>query len=414
MSKRNFDLVLYGASSFVGQILAAELFQRYGCERGLKWALAGRSQAKLESVRTALGAAAAGLPLLLADAADSAALQQLCRQTRVVVSTVGPYALYGEPLVQACAESGTDYCDLTGEVQWIRRMLDRYENTAQRTGARIVHCCGFDSVPSDLGVWFLQQQALKRLGEPLTRIQMRVAKMRGGFSGGTVASLLQVVREASRDAGVRRMLANPYSLCPASEVPRPRQLDLRFARHDPIARSWTAPFVMSGINSRIVQRSQALGLGAGDPACSPALQYDEAVLTGPGLAGRIKAVGVASALVGFMTAAAVPPSRWLLQKLFLPGPGEGPSPEAQRKGGYDLRFHGASASGKTLRLKLTGERDPGYGSTARILAEAASCLALDLPTRTPGGFWTPARLFGQKLVDRLQANAGLRFELLTD
>lgn len=407
-----FDLILYGATSFVGQIVAAELCQRYAAG-GLRWALAGRSQEKLEAVRAGLGNAAADLPLLIADAADDAALVRMCRQTRVVVSTVGPYALHGEPLVRACATSGTDYCDLTGETQWIRRMLDRYEDIAQQSGARIVHCCGFDSVPSDLGVWVLQQQALQALGEPLTRIQMRVAKLRGGFSGGTVASLLQVVREASRDAGVRRLLADPYSLCPADAPRELRQPDLKFARHDPIAGSWIAPFVMSGINTRIVQRSQWLGRRAGDPASGDGLVYDEAMLTGDGLSGRIKAAGLASAILGFLTASALPPSRWLLEKLFLPGPGEGPSPEAQRKGGYELRFHGSSASGRSIRMTLNGERDPGYGSTARILAEAASCLALDVSRKTPGGFWTPARLFGWKLKERLEAHAGVSFAMVT-
>lgn len=410
--KPRLDLILYGATSFVGQIVAAELCQRYA-DGGLRWGYAGRSPAKLEALRTQLGAAAADVPLLVADAADGAALDRLCRQTRVVVSTVGPYALHGEPLVRACATSGTDYCDLTGETQWIRRMLDRYERVAQQSGARIVHCCGFDSVPSDLGVWVLQQHALQQFGEPLTTIRMRVARLRGAFSGGTVASLLQVVREATRDAEVRRLLADPYSLCPPEASPRPPQPDLRFARHDTHARSWIAPFVMSGINTRIVQRSQALGRAANDPACGDGLLYDEATLTGAGLSGRLKAVGLASAILAFMTASALPPSRWLLEKLFLPAPGEGPSPEARRKGGYQLRFHGQTAGGRTLELTLTGERDPGYGSTARILTEAASCLALDVPRGTPGGFWTPARLFGDRLRARLEANAGVTFAVQT-
>jgi short subunit dehydrogenase-like uncharacterized protein len=187
------DLVVFGATSFVGQILTRYLAEEFGTHDGLRWAIAGRSEAKLSALRNGLGLKAGKLPLLVADAADEEALRRLCDDTRVVVSTVGPYALYGEPLVKVCAETGTDYCDLTGEVQWIRRMIDAYEKVAKRSGARIVHCCGFDSIPSDLGVHFLQREAKARFGEPCTEVRMRVKAMRGGFSGGTVASLLNVV-----------------------------------------------------------------------------------------------------------------------------------------------------------------------------------------------------------------------------
>lgn len=401
-----FDVVLFGASSFVGQILCAELFAQYGLKGSLRWAIAGRSKEKLELLRASLGAKAKYLPLLLADAADQPALRKLCAQSKVIVSTVGPYALYGEPLVKACAESGTDYCDLTGETQFIHRMLERYEAPAQSSGARIVPSCGFDSIPSDLGVHFLQAHAQQRYGAPCTKIQMRVRKLRGGFSGGTIGSILNVVKEASGDAQLRRGLSDPYWLCPPSARKRVRQSELRFARYDQAFKSWSAPFVMSGINTRIVQRSHALSPHAGQSD----LLYDEAMLTGAGFAGRLKASGIAAGLAGFLVAAAVPPARWLLQTLVLPGPGAGPSPAAQLSGGYDLRFLGSTANGQTLRAQVTGDRDPGYGSTARMLCQAASCLALDVPDR-PGGFWTPASLFGEKLIARLQAHAGLRFQL---
>ncbi|MCC7199115.1 MAG: saccharopine dehydrogenase NADP-binding domain-containing protein, partial [Gammaproteobacteria bacterium] len=213
MASKPFDLVVFGATSFVGQILARYLLEQFGTNGELRWAIAGRSQPKLDELLQHLGPTAAGLPTLVADAADEAALAKLCAATRVVVSTVGPYALYGEPLVKVCTATGTDYCDLTGEVQWIRRMIDRYELDARRSGARIVHCCGFDSIPSDLGVHFLQREARARYGQPLTRTKLRVRAMRGGFSGGTVASLLNVVKEAAGNKALRRELANPYSLC---------------------------------------------------------------------------------------------------------------------------------------------------------------------------------------------------------
>ncbi len=409
---RRFDLVVFGATSFVGRLLCEYLLAQYGSDGALRWALAGRSPAKLEALRAELGAPAAGLPCLVADAADEPSLRALCDRASLVVSTVGPYALHGEPLVKACAETGTDYCDLAGEVQWIRRMIERHEPAARASGARIVHCCGFDSIPSDLGVFFLQQESRARFGQPCARVAMRVRALRGGVSGGTAASLLNVVREAAADPALRRELADPYSLCPPSPGPRTRQPRVRGAQFDAASGSWVAPFVMSAINTRIVLRSHAL-LGA---AYGDDFRYDEAVSTGRGLRGRAKAIAMAAGLGGFLLAGAVPPARWVLQHWVLPAPGEGPGPEARRRGHFDLRFLGVTADGRRLQSKVTGDRDPGYGSTARMLGEAAACLALDLAGARRlagrGGFPTPASLFGSRLVARLCTNAGLRFEVL--
>ena len=405
------DVVVFGATSFVGRILSRYLVQRFGVGSELKWAAAGRSQARLEELRRELGADAAGLPLIVADAADETSLHALVTQTRVVVSTVGPYALHGEPLVKVCAATGTDYCDLTGEVQWIRRMLDRHEAAARASGARIVHCCGFDSIPSDFGVHFLQREALRRFGQPCVQVKMRVRAMRGGFSGGTAASLMNVVKETAADPALRRELQNPYSLCPESSRPRTRQPAVKSAEFDADFGAWTAPFVMSAINTRIVQRSHAL---LGQPWGAD-FTYDEAVLTGRGLKGRLAATGMSAGLTGFMLAGAVPPTRWLLERFVLPAPGEGPSPKDQEHGFFDLRFHGKTADGRSLRTRVTGDRDPCYGSTGKMLGEAAACLAFDIahPQRS-GGFWTPATIFGDRLIERLTAHAGLAFEVLGD
>jgi short subunit dehydrogenase-like uncharacterized protein len=405
-----FDVLVYGATSFVGQILCRYLIERTAGGARLRWAMAGRSAGKLEEVRRSLGEAAANIPLQVADAADEQALRALVASTRVIVSTVGPYALHGEPLVRACAEAGVDYCDLTGEVQWIRRMIERYEDLARRNGARIVHCCGFDSIPSDLGVHFLQQQSLQAFGEPCEEINMRVRAMRGGFSGGTAASLLNVAREVSANPALRKELANPYSLCQlgvAAEGLVPvRQRATRLFARDSAAGGWVSPFIMAAINTRIVHRSNALSAGR----YSRAFRYDEAVSTGRGLRGRLTAVGAGVGLSVFMLASALGPTRAVLQRL-LPAPGEGPSPEAQARGFFDLRFFGRTASGCSVRVKVTGDRDPGYGSTAKMLGEAAMCLAFDVPRDTvAGGFWTPATIFGDRLVARLEAHAGLRFE----
>jgi short subunit dehydrogenase-like uncharacterized protein len=405
------DIVVFGATSFVGRILVAYLVREFGVTGRPTWGIAGRSKSRLEELRAGLGAKAARLPVIVADAADEAALGRLCARARVVVSTVGPYALHGEPLVRTCAESGTDYCDLTGEPHWIRRMLDRYEKTARRTGARIVHSCGFDSVPSDFGVHVLQREAVARDGRPLSRVSMRVRSMSGGFSGGTAASALNAFREVAEHPDLRKELANPYSLCPRSRRPKTRQPNVKFAEYDADFGAWVAPFVMGAINVRIVHRTNALR----HEAYGDAFRYDEAILTGRGLRGRALATAIATGLGGFALAASVGPLRAALERFVLPAPGTGPSPEAQKKGRYDLRFLGTDDDGRRLRLRVTGEGDPGYGSTSRILGQAATCLAVDRPRRElPGGFWTPATAFGDGFVDRLERHAGLTFEILDD
>jgi short subunit dehydrogenase-like uncharacterized protein len=411
MKTPSHDLTVFGATSFVGQILTRYLAEQFGAHGRLKWAIAGRSEAKLAALRNSLGLAAGKLPVLVADAADDVALRQMCQDTRVVISTVGPYALYGEPLVKACAETGTDYCDLTGEVQWIRRMIHAYEPAARKSGARIVHCCGFDSIPSDLGVHFLQQRSRERFGEPCTEVKMRVKAARGGFSGGTAASMLNFIKEAAANPALRKEIANPYSICPEGYAPAVRQPNVKSAEYDEDFDAWVAPFVMSAVNTRIVQRSNALS----KQAYGKDFRYDEAMLMGRGLKGRAAATGLTAGLAGFMLAGALPPTRWALERFVLPAPGEGPSGEDQRKGFYDLRFLGRTADGRTLRVKVTGDRDPGYGSTAKMLGQAGACLVLDLgESGRNGGFWTPATLFGDRLIERLVAHSGLTFAVLED
>lgn len=413
MTTKPYDVVVFGATSFVGQILARYLFEEFGLDGKLRWAAAGRSLPKLEELRKSLGKGAGKLQLVQADAGDEPSLRQLCKGTRVIVSTVGPYALYGEPLVRVCAETGTDYCDLTGEVQWMRRMIHEYEKTAQASGARIVHNCGFDSIPSDLGVHYLQQKAQERFGQPCTTVKMRVHSMRGSFSGGTVASLLNVLKEVKANPALRKELADPYSICPRADgkgsVKRVRQANVGLAEYDPDFNAWVAPFVMSAINTRVVHRTNALL----HDAYGPEFRYDEAVLTGRGLRGRLAGTAMSAGLGAFMVAGSIGTVRSLLEKYVLPAPGEGPSPEAQLQGGFDLRFHGRTKQGDVLRTRVTGDRDPGYGSTAKMLGQAAACLASDISKKqVAGGFWTPAAIFGDHLVERLQAHSGLTFEVI--
>lgn len=404
-SERTYDLVVYGAASFVGRLLTRYLVERHGVDGELKWALAGRNQAKLDAVAAEFGAQA--LPTIIADAADESALAAMVAQARVVVSTVGPYALYGSELVAVCAEAGTDYCDLTGEPQWMREMIDQHQTAAEKSGARIVHNCGFDSIPSDLGVWFTQQQAQESFGEPCVQIKMRVKAAKGGVSGGTVASLVNVMSEIRRQPALRKLLQNPYAVCPPDARKGVRQPNVNGPVWDEDANSWLAPFVMAGINTKVVHRSHAL---QGRPWGQDFL-YDEAMMMGPKVKGALRAGGMSAGLGGFLALSVAGPTRRLMQKHVLPKPGEGPSPEDQERGFYDLRFFGRTASGKTLVTKVTGDRDPGYGSTAKMLGEAALCLAQDGDTTvSEGGFWTPSVALNGALRARLEAHAGLTFE----
>lgn len=407
MADQTYDFVVYGATSFVGKLVTRYLLERHGAHGELRWAIAGRSQGKLEQLRAELGAH--DLPLMIADASDEAALTTLCERTAVVVSTVGPYMLYGSTLVKVCAATGTNYCDLTGEVPWVRKMMDAHAEQAARSGARIVHFCGFDSVPSDLGVWFLQREARQRFGVPANRVRMRVKAARGTLSGGTFASFTNVARQAREDATVRRLLTDCYALLADDQRPAIKQPRVPAVAYDRDHERWAAPFVMGMINMPVVHRSNALlDLAYGDD-----FQYDEAMLTGRGVRGRAAAWGLTSGLGLFMGAASLAPTRRLLQRFVLPAPGEGPSAEAQANGFFDIRFHGETAGGDRLQVKVTGDRDPGYGSTAKMLGEAVVSLATETPqSEVAGGFWTPASALGVRLLDRLTTHAGLTFEVL--
>lgn len=398
-----YDMVIFGATSFVGQILVRYLAERYQ-QGAVRWAIAGRSAEKLALLRNSLGEAYAQLPLIVADAYDDAALRAMCHSTRLLVSTVGPYARYGEPLVRACAEVGTDYCDLTGELLWIRRMIERYEARARATGARILHCCGFDSIPSDLGVYLLQREALQRSGAPCAEVKLRVKRLRGGISGGTAASMLTMVREVAADPALRRELANPYILCRAP-VAGQRQPSLSEVGYDTELDSWYAPFIMAGINTRIVHRSNALQ----QFAYGRDFRYSEGMLMGRGLGGQLRATALSLGTATLMLAGALGPTRTLLERYLLPAPGTGPSEIEQQRGNFELQLYGRTISGAIVRVTVTGDRDPGYGSSARMLGEAAACLAYDCAAAIEGGFWTTASLLGDALIARLERWAGLRF-----
>ncbi len=401
---REFDLVVFGATSFVGELTCAATVDRHGTDGELSWAIAGRNELKLNKTASATGA---DVPKIVVDATDRVGLDALARRCRVVVSTVGPYALYGNDLVAACAAAGTDYCDLSGEPQWMLRMITEHEDTARASGARIVHACGFDSIPSDLGVHHLQAAAVERHGELCSSIAMRVRAMKGTASGGTLASLINVIDETKTDPSLRKVLANPYALAPEGMRSGVRQKNLNGPQRDDVTGDWITPFVMASINTRVVHRSHALlGMPWGEE-----FRYDEAMVAGGGPLGAAKATAVAGGLAGFMAASTVGPLRKVLEERVLPKPGEGPSPEAQENGFFSIRFHGSTASGDSIESKVTGDRDPGYGSTAKMLTSAATTLLGTDHETTAGGFWTPSTAMGDALVDDLVAHAGLTFDL---
>ncbi len=411
MTKQQYDLVVFGATSFVGQITARYLANHIAEHQlPVRWAIAARSEQKL---KTSLPELAGQVDCLVADANNDEDMQALAASTRVVISTVGPYALYGEPLVKACAANGTDYCDLTGETQWIKKMMDRYQAQAEQSGARLVNCCGFDSVPSDMGVYALQRAFNAKYGRPATKVKLGVKRIKGGLSGGTYASLLNVMVEASRDPAINKLMKNPYSLCPQGHPFKLRQHFVAGPSYDKHHKAWTAPFVMAAINERIVHKSNACtGASYGDN-----FQYHEAMLMGDGFAGRMRAWSFSMGLGLFMLGVSIPFTRKLLSQFVLPKPGEGPSPEEQLNGFFDMRVVAYENDVDKLAVKVTGDRDPGYGSTAKMLGQAGLSLLQDYHADSAklgnqGGFWTPASMFDQRYIDRLRQFAGVNIDVL--
>jgi len=408
MASKNFDIILFGATSFVGKIATRYLFSEIGLNSDIKWAIAGRCEKKLNQLKQSLGSDAVDLTVIIADSCNPQSLNRLCQHSRVILSTVGPYALYGEPLIKACVENGTDYCDLTGEAYWIKLMLDKYQDKAQRSGARIINCCGFDSIPSDLGVHFLQQVAQRQYGHCLNKVKLRVKSMKGGVSGGTIASAIAMFIAAEKDPELRRTMSNPYLLCPEGSGHTIRQPRIKGPVYDVDFNSWSAPFVMEAINTRIVLRSH--GLQSVDSIDE--LTYGEAVLTGKGKKGYLRACGVTLGLACFAIGLKIKPLRYLMQKFMLPKPGSGPSEQQQLEGFFDIRLIGKK-DGRHSCIKVLGDRDPGYGCTAKMLVQAGLCMAFDITKNDlQGGFWTPATAMGDKLIKRLNQSAGMSFEAI--
>jgi short subunit dehydrogenase-like uncharacterized protein len=358
-----FDLIVFGATGFTGRLVAEYLNATYGVGGEVTWGIAGRNLDKLAEVRELIGVAES-LPLLIADASDAASLAGLVAQAKVMITTVGPYQRYGQPLVTACAQTGTDYVDLCGEPGWMAQMIPLLDAPARASGARVVFSCGFDSIPFDLGVIFAQDEALRRFGAPLTWVRGRVRVMKGGFSGGTAASLLSTIEQMGLDPAYARTMADPFALTPGFRGAE--QADDDAAAYDKAAKSWTGPFIMAPVNTKNVHRTNFL-LGH---AWGTGFVYDERMLTGDGAKGERRAKALARtariqrALLGFA------PARAIMRRFVLPKPGEGPSAHERETGRYEVLFIGETANGQTLRVTVKGDRDPGYGSTSKMLPKA--------------------------------------------
>lgn len=415
-SARTYAVVLYGATSFVGQITAHYLAQflsdtnNAAAVADIDWAIAGRDEDKLKALQAELEKTTDNkVDIIIANSNDDASLDAMTKQTQVIISTVGPYLKYGEPLIKSCANNGTDYVDLTGEAIFIKDMLDKYQDKAKQSGARIVNSCGFDSIPSDLGVYFTQQQAESQFDQSCDVIHMRVKAAKGGLSGGTIASMATIFEEVGTDKSRRKQVANPYLLNDDQDAPNVRQDNISKPEYDEQHERWLAPFVMASINTRIVHRSNQLL----DYDYGRSFKYDEAMWMKDGVKGQLMSYGMSLGLVGFATAMVFKPSRELLSKHVLPKSGSGPSKSEQENGYFDIRFFGETSNKDTISTKVTGDKDPGYGSTSRMLAQSALCLAQDVSKQeVAGGFWTPASAMGDKLLTRLEQHAGLSFEVV--
>jgi short subunit dehydrogenase-like uncharacterized protein len=390
-SSPKFDIVVYGATGFTGQLVAEYLAAHYKNDAQLKWAMAGRSKDKLAKVRDAIGAPA-DTPLIVADASDPGSIKAMVDQTRSVITTVGPYLLYGNELIAACGASGTDYFDLCGEVPWMRRMIDAHHAAAKQSGARIMFSCGYDSLPFELGVFTCQEEAKKTFGAPVARVKGRVRAMKGTFSGGTAASGKAIFDAAAKDPSLLSLVRDPFALTPG--FAGPKQPPGNRPVYDEDLQTWLTPFFMANINTRNVHRSNALlGFPYGQD-----FVYDEMQIAGPGEEGEARAKRIMAANNNLASGAAVPK------------PGEGPSKEERESGYYDLLFVGVSPDGRQVRTSVKGDLDPGYGSTSRMISECAVCLLRDAPD-VPAGIWTPGVAMQHKLIKRLVDQAGLTFQV---
>ena len=402
---KEFDVVVWGATGFTGALIAKYFADNYGLGGDVRWAIAGRNQDKLAKVAAGLGASK-DVPIIVADSSDEASLRALVDRTTTVLAAVGPFAKYGTPIVKLCAETGTHYCDITGEVYWVKQMIDAYNDVAKKSGARIVHCCGFDSIPSDLGAFMVANEMKKRHGVGCDHINAYVTMRMAAPSGGTLASMFNMMEEMGKDPNMRKVLGNPYSLTNGHKPSRRAPRESMFAQKSDDLDVWTAPFVMAAVNSKIVYRSNSLLGGAYGKDCL----YTERLATGSGATGWKRATTQATQLVAMMAAGAIGPLRQIA-KGKATQPGDGPSEARRKKSSFYLDFVAHGQGGPTVRGRVGADGDPGYDETAKMVAESAICLAKDADKLPSGpGVLTPAVAMGDVLIERLR-NAGMTLEI---
>ena len=387
MSDKSIDVVIYGATGFTGKLVVEYMQEKYGKDEGVSWAIAGRSEEKLNAVREDLKVGS-NVPQFLVDSNDADSIASMVQQTKCVLTTVGPYQLYGANILQQCVVHGVDYVDLCGEPGWMHEMINEHTEQAKDTGARIVFSCGFDSIPFDLGVYFLQKEVIARHGQPASNVRGRVRAMNGEFSGGTAASLGATMASLKEKPELFEILVNPFAL--SNGFTGPEQAQDSKPIYDDKLETWVAPFFMAPINTKNVHRSNALM----DHLYGKDFCYNEMWIQGPGEEGK-----AAAEFVGSMNPLADAPA-----------PGEGPSKESRENGNYDVLFCADLSDGPSLHASVSGDMDPGYGSTSKMIAESALCLVDDC-SELSGGIYTPAPAMGEKLIRRLQASAGLTFKI---
>jgi short subunit dehydrogenase-like uncharacterized protein len=409
---RAHDLVVWGATGVAGGLVAEQLTERYSAD-DLSLAVGGRDEERLQALATELKLATDGwdeIPVVVGDATDQSSLRDVARSTDVVCTTVGPYAEYGTGLVEACIDAGTDYCDLTGEVTWVREMIDRYHDAAESAGVRIVHSCGFDSVPADLGTLLVQSYATAEFGASCDLVRIYLDGADGVVSGGTLASGLQMFDAAATDPVARESLQNPYSLAPAGERSGVDPGAQRTPKRDALRGGWTAPSPMASVNERIVRRSNAL---RGYP-WGREFQCTEVIPTGGGVGGAAVASTVTAGLGVGVGALALPPARAILRRFAVPALSDGPTEEQVESGHFNVRVlgRGTATDGPfVVEAEVAADRDPGYGATAKLLGESGMSLVLDeVDSPVDGGVLTPASGIGAPLADRLR-DAGLTVEV---
>ncbi len=406
------DVIVMGGTGFTGRLVVEYLIKNYGAKNDrFSWGIAGRDQKKIEKLKKSfieIDSQVNNIPFFLADSFHSQSLDKMTSSCKIVISTVGPYLEYGIPLIQSCVKNGTHYCDLTGEIPFIRESIDLFHEKAKKNKCKIIHSCGFDSIPSDLGVLLLQKYSLEKFNKVCDDVHLYVRSIKGGVSGGTISSMIKTVKYIDSHPEKRNILTSPFSLNPMDKIKNNvQQPVLKSIRWDSAFKKWTCPFLMSGINTRVVQRTNAIAqLPYGDN-----FKYNEVSSFNKGLRGFFKAFTTLMTLVLIQFSIRSNLVLWIFKKTFLPKPGEGPSKHQLQSGFFKLKIIGSINEIQKNSVTVIGDSDPGYSATAKMLTESAISILLnknEIPKQY--GVLTPASGIGLSLIERLKGK-GIIFKI---